>query len=77
MWSSDIEQLLEKIRVNSVILSKEHKRKFFYLNNLLRYFRVPIIVISGVSSIVSVGFQPYISQTVISMLTCLLLYCVQ
>lgn len=72
MWSSDIEQLLEKIRVNSVILSKEHKRKFFYLNNLLRYFRVPIIVISGVSSIVSVGFQPYISQTVISMLTCLL-----
>ena len=72
MWTSDIEQLLEKIRINSVILSKEHKKKFFYLNNLLRYFRVPIIVISGVSSIISVGFQPYINQSVISMITCLL-----
>lgn len=72
MWTSDIEQLLEKIRINSVILSKEHKKRFFYLNNLLRYFRVPIIVISGVSSIVSVGFQPYINQKIISMLTCLL-----
>lgn len=72
MWSSDIEQLLEKIRINSVILSKEHKKKFFYFNHLLRYFRVPIIVISGVSSIISVGFQPYISQKSISMLTCIL-----
>lgn len=72
MWSSDIEILLEKIRINSVILSKQHKKNFFYLNNLLRYFRVPIIIISGVSSIISVGFQPYISQKVISMLTCLL-----
>ena len=72
MWSSDIEQLLEKIRINAVILSKEHKKKFFYLNNLLRYFRVPIIIISGVSSIISVGFQPYLNQKIISMLTCLL-----
>ena len=76
MWSGDIDQLLDKIRINSVILSKQHKKKFFYFNNLLRYFRVPIIVISGVGSIISVGFQPYISQKIISMLTCLLsLFC--
>ena len=72
MWSNDIELLLDKIRMNSATLSNEHKKKYFYLNNLLRYFRVPIIIIIGLSSIISVGFQPYINQPIISMLTCLL-----
>ena len=43
MWSSDIEQLLEKIRINSVILSKQHKKKFFYFNQIIPILQ-PIVI---------------------------------
>lgn len=71
-WSQDIEQVLEHIRVNSVLLSKEHKSRYFHLKKILQYFRLPIIVISGVNSVISVGFQPYMEQGAISMTNCLL-----
>jgi len=71
-WSTDIENVLENIRINSVILSNEHKRRYFTLNEKLKYYRLPVIVLSGINSIVSVGLQPYIEQGVISIITCLL-----
>lgn len=71
-WTNDIEEVLEDIRVNSVFLKDEHKKMYFSYKNVLQYFRLPIIVISGINSIVSVGFQEYMEQSVISMTTCLL-----
>jgi hypothetical protein len=71
-WSSDIEIVLENIRINCVLLSKEHKKQYFYLKHILQYFRLPVIILSGVNSIVSVGLQPYLEQGAISMATCLL-----
>jgi hypothetical protein len=71
-WTTDIETVLENIRVNSVLLSKEHKKKYFSFKGVLQYFRLPVIIISGINSIVSVGLQPYIEQETISMMTCLL-----
>jgi hypothetical protein len=71
-WTTDIENVLEQIRINSVLLSKEHKKRYFYLTEILRYFRLPVIIISGINSIVSVGLQPYLPQGTISMTTCLL-----
>ena len=71
-WSIDIENVLENIRVNSVILSKEHKIRYFSLKENLKYYRLPVIVLSGINSIVSVGLQPYLAQNSISVMTCLL-----
>ena len=71
-WSEDIVCVLENIRINSVILSKEHKRRYFDLKENLKYYRLPVIVLSGINSIVSVGLQPYMEQGVISVITCLL-----
>jgi hypothetical protein len=71
-WTTDIESVLELIRINSVLLSKEHKKRYFYLTEILRYFRLPVIIISGINSIVSVGLQPYLPQGTISMMTCLM-----
>ena len=71
-WCSDIENFLENIRINSVIFSNEHKRRYFTLNEKLKYYRLPVIVLSGINSIISVGLQPYIDQGSISMITCLL-----
>jgi hypothetical protein len=71
-WTTDIEFVLENIRVNCVVLSKEHKRQYFIFKDILQYFRLPLIIISGINSIVSVGLQPYVTQRIISMITCLL-----
>jgi hypothetical protein len=71
-WTEDIERVLEKIRQNCVVLSNEHKTQYFYLKYILQFFRLPCIIISGVNSIVSVGFQPYLNQGAISITTCIL-----
>ena len=71
-WTADIEFVLENIRVNCVVLSKEHKRQYFIFKDILQYFRLPLIIISGINSIISVGLQPYVTQSIISMITCLL-----
>ena len=71
-WTFDIEIILEKIRINSVILAREHKRQYFHLKHILQYFRLPVIILSGVNSIISVGLQAYVSQSIISVSNCLL-----
>lgn len=71
-WTTDIEKVLENFRINCVILSKEHKRRYLYLKHLLLYFRLPVIIISGINSVISVGFQNFIQQEYISLTTCLL-----
>lgn len=71
-WTTDIESVLENIRINCILLSKEHKKQFFYLKHILQYFRLPVIIISGINSIISVGLQPYIEQGIISITTCIM-----
>jgi hypothetical protein len=71
-WTEDIELVLENIRVNCVLLSNEHKTRYFALKENLKYYRLPVIVLSGVNSIVSVGLSEYVEQKVVSVITCLL-----
>jgi hypothetical protein len=71
-WAADIETILEAIRQNCVTMSKEHRKRYFYLQGLLRYFKVPIIIISAINSVVSVGLQPYALQSEISVICCVL-----
>jgi hypothetical protein len=53
-------------------MSKEHKKRYLYLKSILRYFRLPVIIISGFTSVMAVGLQPYLPQKIISATTCLL-----
>lgn len=71
-WSSDIENVLDNIRLNSVLMGEEHKRRYISLKGILQYFRLPVIIIAGLNSVISVGFQPYLPQGIISAITCLL-----
>jgi hypothetical protein len=71
-WTTDIEQVLENIRINCIILNKEHKSRYFTLKENLKYYKIPVIIFSSINSIVSVGLQPYLPQGTISMMTCLL-----
>ena len=70
--NEDIETLLENIRQNCVVMNKEHKKRYLYLKNILIRFRLPIICLSGVNSVVAVGLQPYLSQNIISATTCVI-----
>jgi hypothetical protein len=71
-WSQDIESVLENIRINCVFLTAEHKKRYFSLQETLKYYRLPCIILSGINSIISVGLQPYLQQGIISASTCLL-----
>ena len=57
--------ILEKIRCNCILLSNAHKERYIELNNMLKYYKIPVIVISGVSSLMSVS-QEFLPQKIIT-----------
>jgi hypothetical protein len=71
-WTTDIEKILENIRINSVNSSQQHKSRYFWFKKISTYFRIPTIVIASFVSVISVGLQNYTAQDHISSLTCLL-----
>ena len=71
-WTSDIEEILDKIRVNSSTMCEFHKSNYYRAKSLLKFFKLPTIILSGLSSIFSVGLQPYVEQMTISLITCLI-----
>ena len=60
-WSVDIEGLLEKIRKNSIILSHHHKTYYNYLKEKLKYFRIPIIILGSINTVLSISLENYTS----------------
>lgn len=70
-WSTDVEKVLYDIRANSEILSKHHKAAYMLMQQRLVYFRIPLIVLSAVNSVFSVGLNTYMEQTSVSTINCL------
>ena len=66
---SDIDNVLEKLRLNSSLLSNYHRKRYIVLKSRLKYFRLPIIVCSAINSVASVSLQSFMSQTYISLIT--------
>jgi hypothetical protein len=71
-WSNDIEEVLDSIRNNACVMSEYHKKNYNYYKNQLKYYKIPVIIISGVNSVIAVGLQPYLDQGLISVSNCLL-----
>jgi hypothetical protein len=71
-WSQDIESILENIRINSIILSTHHKERYYHYKGHLKYFKLPLIILSSITSIASVGLTGFLPQRNISLMTCLL-----
>lgn len=69
-WTIEIEELLEKIRLNSVILSNRHRKNFYEYKGFSKYFDIPIIVVSVFGSSFSVGATGIISQEIVSLISC-------
>ena len=71
-WPNDVDVILERIRCNSIILSDYHKLNYFYLHSRLKYFRIPVIIISAFASVFNIGLQPFMDQGWISIICCLM-----
>ena len=69
-WSEEQESILEKIRINCIVLAETHRRNFYEYKSLSKVFDIPIIVISTLSASFSVGSQSYLPQHLISTTTC-------
>jgi hypothetical protein len=66
-YNEEIETLLEKIRTNCTLLHQLHRERYLYLKGSLKIYRVPIIIISSISSILSLS-QNFLEQQTISLL---------
>jgi len=68
LTNNDIEGVLEKIRQNSSTLANYHRKRFLVLKARLKYYRIPIIVLSACNSVFSVCLTSFLDQTYISLL---------
>ena len=71
-WTSEVEMLCERLRINCVNLSEYHRRRYYHFKSYGKYFRLPMIVLASINSTASVGLQPVLKQEYISGITCLI-----
>jgi len=65
---NDVDKILDKIRTNSSLLSAYHRKRYITLKSRLKYYRIPIIVISAINSVGAVSLQGFLGQTYISLI---------
>ena len=68
-WSADAEGICENIRVNSIIMSEYHKKRYEYLKSYLKWFKIPLIFLNSLNVFFSVGMNEFLTQNYISLLT--------
>jgi hypothetical protein len=71
-WSEDIENILENVRINSILFSNYHKERFYVYKSYLKYFKLPLIFLSSINSIVAIGLVQFVSQEKVSVISCML-----
>lgn len=71
-WSNDIETLCLDIQHNTSRLADIHKHNYLMLINQIKYFKVPVIVISTFNSVFAIGLTAYASQDAVSTVNCIM-----
>ena len=69
-WTEEVNNILEKIRKNSIELSNRHRLNFYEYKGYSKYFDIPIIIVSVLSSSFSVGATSFLNQELVSVSTC-------
>ena len=69
-WNQEIIILLEKIRQNSVYLSDAHRTRYYHYKGFAKYFDLPVLILSSIGASAAIGLQPYVSQGIISLISC-------
>jgi hypothetical protein len=73
-WSHDLEQRLEAIQDNSAQQAQISKQQYLELMYIQKFFKIPVIVLSGINSVFAVGLNAYASQSAVSIINCLLAF---
>ena len=73
-WSHDLEQRLEAIQDNSAQQAQISKQQYLDLMYIQKFFKIPVIVLSGINSVFAVGLNAYASQSAVSIINCLLAF---
>lgn len=71
-WTDDINSILLSLQDNTDQLQKLHKEKYLHYKGKLIVFRVPLIILSAVNSVFSVGLSSYTSQETTSTVNCII-----
>jgi len=72
-WTKEVEDILERLRQNSVSLSEYHRKRFYEYKSYAKYFRIPIILLSILNSTAAVGLvQVGVDQIIVSGISCLI-----
>jgi len=72
-WTPGMETILNSIRINSLYLSELYKNRYIKLKGRLRYFKIPVIVLSSFNSVLSVGSDAfYLPTESVSIIVCIL-----
>ena len=71
-WTEDQETVLTNISHNAGLMSEHHKTQYIKLIKSLQYYKIPIICLSGLNSVISIGGNSYIDQNIVSTITCLI-----
>ena len=71
-WSTCQEDVLERIAYNAAQMAEHHRLGYYQLIRQLKYYKIPIIIISSMNSVFAVGLNNYIGQEIVSTVTCLL-----
>jgi hypothetical protein len=72
IWTTDITNLIYNYEYNCSIMCEEYKNSYLYLINLIKYFKIPVLVLSSANSIASIGLSAYVGQEMTSSITCLI-----
>ena len=73
-WSKDVEERLEAIQDNSAQQALISKKQYLDLLHLQQFFKIPVIVLSGINSVFAVGLNAYASQSAVSIINCILAF---
>jgi hypothetical protein len=71
-WSDDIEEVLKAILYNTALIQKEHKKNYIGYQKQLKWYKIPIIIIASINSVLSVGLTAFLAQKYVSATTCVL-----
>jgi len=71
-WSKDCETQLTFIEQNSAQQANISKKEYLDLLVLQKYFKLPVIILSGLNSIFAIGMVSFMSQNIVSILNCIL-----
>ena len=69
-WTDEVNNVLNRIRLNSIELSERHRVNSFESKSYRKYFDIPTIILSTMASSFAIGATRFVSQHTVSLTNC-------